>query len=103
MPATNEEIKWGANLVFTVGGKMFCVTSFDDPFKASLKVPDEIFEELCTQTGFEPAPYLARAKWVLISKSSGLSKAGWISMVEQSYRLVASRLTKKQRAELGLN
>src|SRR5215211_312207 len=97
LPAATEEIKWGNDLVFSVGEKMFCVTSFDEPFKASFKVPDDIFEEMCNREGFIPAPYMARAKWVLASDDAGLSKKDWETFVAQSYELVKQKLTKKQR------
>jgi predicted DNA-binding protein (MmcQ/YjbR family) len=102
LPAVAEEVKWGADLVFTIGGKMFCVTSFEDPFKASCKVPDDDFEEMCNRDGIIPAPYLARAKWVQLTNEAGLSKAEWQKIVQQSYSLVAAKLTKKQKTELGL-
>lgn len=102
LPKVKEEIKWGNDLVFTIGEKMFCVTSFDDPFKASFKVPDEIFEELCNREGFIPAPYMARAKWVMVTNEAGLSKTEWETYVRQSYELVKGKLTKKLRQELGI-
>src|SRR5687768_14137276 len=70
LPATTEDIKWDHDLVFSVGGKMFCVASLEPPFTCSFKVPDEEYEELSGQDGFSPAPYMARAKWVLVSKPS---------------------------------
>lgn len=103
LPDVEEEIKWGNDLVFKIGGKMFCVTSFDEPFKASCKVPDELFEELCNHKGMIPAPYLARAKWVLVSSGAGLTKAEWERMIARSYMLVAAKLTKKQKTEIGVN
>jgi predicted DNA-binding protein (MmcQ/YjbR family) len=102
LPQVKEEIKWEADLVFSIGGKMFCVTSFEEPFKASFKVHDEMFEELCNREGFSPAPYLARAKWVLVSNDAGLAKQEWQDFVQQSYELVKRKLTKKQQKELGL-
>ena len=102
LPQVKEEIKWGNDLVFTIGEKMFCVTSFDEPFKASFKVPDEAFEELCNREGFLPAPYMARAKWVMVNNEAGLSKAEWETFVRQSYELVKAKLTKKLRQELGI-
>jgi predicted DNA-binding protein (MmcQ/YjbR family) len=102
LPAVTEEIKWGADLVFTIGGKMFCVTSFDEPFKASFKVPEEQFEELCQREGFIPAPYLARAKWVQVTNNAYLSKKEWESFLRESYERVKAKLTKKQKTELGI-
>ncbi|RYZ62013.1 MAG: hypothetical protein EOO14_03545 [Chitinophagaceae bacterium] len=103
LPAATEDSKWEKDLVFSVGGKMFCVTSFEEPLKASFKVPDEAYEELCSREGFEPAPYLARAKWVLVSNASGLSKQEWTEFVQKSYELVKARLTQKQQRDLGIS
>jgi predicted DNA-binding protein (MmcQ/YjbR family) len=102
LPATIEEIKWGADLVFTIGGKMYCVTSFEEPFKVSFKVPDEEFEALCQHQGVVPAPYLARAKWVMVLSEAGFSRLEWESYIRRSYALVSAKLTKKQKQELGL-
>lgn len=97
-----EEIKWGADLVFSVGGKMFCVTTFDDPIKASFKVPDEVFEESCNREGFIDASYLARAKWVQADNSSWLSKVEWKGFVQKRHALVTAKFTKKLKTELGM-
>jgi predicted DNA-binding protein (MmcQ/YjbR family) len=102
LPACKEDIKWGNDLVFSVGDKMFCVAGLDQPFKCSFKVKDEEFEELTSQPNFEPAPYLARAKWVLVSKPNSLHKDEWEHFISQSYKLVIAKLSKKVRAELGL-
>ncbi|HEV7334231.1 MAG TPA: MmcQ/YjbR family DNA-binding protein [Flavisolibacter sp.] len=103
LPAVTEEIKWEKDLVFSIGEKMFCVTSFEEPFKASFKVPDTDFEELCVSEGFAPAPYLARAKWVLVSNDACLSRQEWATYVKQSYELVKAKLSRKQRKELGID
>lgn len=88
--------------MFSVAGKMVCVTTFDEPFKASFKVPAEEFEEYCSREGFMPAPYMARAQWVQVSNTAGLSKAEWQKFIEKSYLLVTAKLTKKQKADLGI-
>ena len=97
LPGATESIKWENDLVFSVADKMFCVTSFEEPFKCSFKVPDEQFEELSVKEGFVPAPYLARAKWVLVSNQSNLSKQEWEGFVKQSYELIVRKLTRKQQ------
>lgn len=81
---------------------MFCVTSFEEPFKCSFKVPDELFDELSGREGFVPAPYLARAKWVMASNDARLSKAEWEEYLRSSYDLIVRKLTKKQRSGLGI-
>jgi predicted DNA-binding protein (MmcQ/YjbR family) len=102
LPGVTEDIKWGNDLVFSVGEKMFCATSFEEPFKCSFKVTDETFDELSNREGFVPAPYLARAKWVLVSNEAKLSREEWVTFLKQSYQLIAAKLTKKQRILLGI-
>lgn len=102
LPAVTEDVKWGNDLVFSLGGKMFCVVSLEAPFTCSFKVGDEEFEELSSREGFIPAPYMARANWVLVTQQAKLSKKEWESYIKQSYELVKLKLTKKARTELGI-
>jgi len=102
LPAATEDIKWGADLVFSVGAKMFCVCSLDAPFKFSFKVKDEEFEELSATEGFMPAPYMARAKWVLVTDPSKLNKKDRENYIKESYEMVKAKLTKKDRTALGI-
>lgn len=102
LPAATESVKWGSNLVFSVGEKMFCIVNLDQPHTYSFKVPDEDFEALSMQDGFAPAPYMARAKWVLVSMPERVGKKEREQLVKQSYELIKTKLTKKLRTELGL-
>ena len=102
LPAVTEDIKWGNDLVFSVGDKMFCVASLEPPFSCSFKVPEDEFDELSNQNGFMPAPYMARAKWVLVTDPSKLNKKEWERYIKQSYELVKIKLTKKLREKLGI-
>jgi predicted DNA-binding protein (MmcQ/YjbR family) len=102
LPAVTEDVKWDHDLVFSVGGKMFCVASLEPPFTCSFKVADEEFETLSSQDGFEPAPYMARAKWVLVNKPGKMNKKEWARRVGESYEMVKQKLTKKARTELGI-
>lgn len=102
LPACTEDVKWGDNLVFSIGEKMFCMVSLNPPFQLSFKVKDEEFEELGSRPGFIPAPYMARAKWVMVLNPAQLHKNKWQHYIRQSYDLVKARLTKKVKAELGI-
>ena len=76
MPGVSEDVKWGQDLVFSIGGKMFCVVGLDQlPTTASFKVTDEEFEEICNRPGFKPAPYVAKYKWVLIEDINKMKKS----------------------------
>jgi predicted DNA-binding protein (MmcQ/YjbR family) len=103
MPAVTEDIKWGNDLVFSVGGKMFCVLGLDQsPTSASFKVTDEEFEEMCNRPGFKPAPYVAKYKWVLVDDINKMKKSDWKHYLQQSYELVKDKLTAKLKKQLGL-
>jgi predicted DNA-binding protein (MmcQ/YjbR family) len=103
LPAVTEDVKWENNLVFSVGDKMFCVAGLEQPLSFSFKVPDEDFEEISSRQGFKPAPYLARAKWVLATEPSRLHTNEWKQFIKTSYELVKNKLTKKTRTELKID
>ena len=49
-----------------------------------------------------PAPYMARAKWVYFDQADALSAGDLASYLTTAHELIAAKLTRKQRAELGL-
>ena len=103
LPAVTEDIKWGHDLVFSVGGKMFCVLGIDEtPISASFKVTDEQFEEMCQRNGFKPAPYVAKYKWVWVDDVNKMNKNDWSRYIKQSYELVKEKLPLKLKKQLGL-
>ena len=100
-PAVTEDVKWGADLCFSIGSKMFCVTGLDQtPVAVSFKVTDEEFEEVAARTGFRPAAYVARYKWVTLEDSSKISKKELEQFIKESYDLVKAKLPKKVRDAL---
>ncbi|ESU26262.1 hypothetical protein FLJC2902T_27420 [Flavobacterium limnosediminis JC2902] len=104
LPHVTEDIKWGNDLCFCIGGKMFCVVGLNQsPTSASFKVLDEEFDELSTREGFKPAPYVARYKWVLAEDINTLSAKEWNHYVSQSYTLVKNKLASKTKKELNLS
>lgn len=102
LPGATQDIKWGADWVASVGGKMFLVGGSDPKsWKAcSFKVDDHRFLELTGLPGFAPAPYLARAKWVKLSEAKALPLAELKALVTQSHALVLATLTKKMQREI---
>lgn len=100
-PGCTEDIKWGADAVFSVGLKMFAVTGSAVPATGmSFKVDDERFLELTDRPGIVPAPYLARAKWVYIEDARALSDQEAAALLRRSYELVFAKLTKKLQREI---
>lgn len=104
LPGATEDIKWGADLVYSVGDRMFCVFLLQEGRAAtcSFKLDSERFLELTDVPGVKPAPYLARAHWVQLSTGHGLQAAEVDRLIRRSHALVAARLTKKLQRQLGL-
>lgn len=102
LPGVTQDIKWGADLVYSVGGKMFAATGCEDASGAiSCKVEDERFLELTDQPGIVSAPYLARAHWVLLQRPQELGADFVRERLLRSYELVRAKLPKKLRLQLG--
>ncbi|MGC3945671.1 MAG: MmcQ/YjbR family DNA-binding protein [Chryseolinea sp.] len=101
LPHVTQDIKWGNDLVFSIGGKMFCVAGLNQsPTSASFKVTDEEFEEVSARPHFKPAPYVAKYKWVLIEDITRMRKKDWERYVKQSYELVKAKLPAKLKKQL---
>jgi predicted DNA-binding protein (MmcQ/YjbR family) len=101
LPGAAFSVKWGADQVYSVGGKMFAATD-EAGTSLSLKVSDIAFEVL-TETGrARPAPYAARFKWVMFDDLAALDAAEVEDWLKTAHELVTAKLPKKQRAALGL-
>ena len=101
LPGVTEEIKWGHDLVFSIGKKMFCVVGLEkNPVNASFKVNDEEFELLPEREGFIPAPYMARYKWIYVDDINRMGKKEWQKYLKQSYDLIYAKLPLKLRKEI---
>ncbi len=101
LPAVTQDVKWGNDLCFCIGAKMFCATGLNNtPASVSFKVADEEFEEVSARPGFRPADYVARYKWVTVDDLAKISKAELERFIKQSYELVKAKLPKKTRETL---
>jgi predicted DNA-binding protein (MmcQ/YjbR family) len=103
LPSVTEDIKWGNDLCFCIADKMFLVVGMNEsPTSVSFKVPDEDFDEISSREGFQPAPYVARYKWVKVGDIGNLSKKEWEKFIDQSYKLVSDKLPARKKKELGI-
>ena len=100
-PGVTEDIKWGADLVFSVGGKMFCVLDTGESGRLSFKVEDGRFLELTERPGVIPAPYLARARWVSAVEARAFAGAELQGLLRRSYELVRAKLPKAEQRRLA--
>jgi predicted DNA-binding protein (MmcQ/YjbR family) len=102
-PGVTRDIKWGVDLVLSVGGKMFVVMPSDgsEGGRLSFKVADERFLELTDQPGIIPAPYMARAHWISVIEPQRFTTVELESFLLDAYVLVRAKLTKKLQTTLG--
>jgi predicted DNA-binding protein (MmcQ/YjbR family) len=97
-PGVTEDIKWGHDLVFSVGGKMFAVVSLEPPHSIAFKCTEEAFGELIERSGIMPAPYLARAMWVQeTAAGEALDLRELTELLRQAYEVVVAKLPKSKR------
>lgn len=104
-PGATEQIQWGVDAVFKVGGKMFAVACTDhrqypDAPVCSFKCDADGFAELVERDGVVPAPYLARAQWVALRRWDALTDREIAAAAARAYTLVRAKLSKKAQAAL---
>ena len=68
----------------------------------SFKVSDIAYEILTETATARPAPYLARAKWVNLPNPNAWDDDELAEHFAIARRIVAAKLTKRARAELGV-
>jgi predicted DNA-binding protein (MmcQ/YjbR family) len=100
-PSVTEQIQWGYDLVFKVGGKMFAVAP-TEPARVclSFKCSDESFAELTERPQIIPAPYMARAKWIALETPQAIDRRELSELLRSSYDLVFAKIPKRLQAEL---
>jgi predicted DNA-binding protein (MmcQ/YjbR family) len=97
-PDVTEDIKWENHLCFNVGGKMFLITSPDDvPISASFKSSEEAFDELSEREGCQPAPYLARYKWIHVDDINRFTAKEWKELLNVAYETIRAKLPRKKK------
>src|SRR5262245_1626850 len=98
LPAVSEDVKWGHDLCFLVGGKMFTVVDLEPPHAIAFKCTPETFGELVERPGIVPAPYMARNMWVMEQELGNvLERRELEPLVKASYDLVVAALPKSRR------
>ena len=100
-PSGTEQIQWGYDLVFKVGGKMFAVAPTEPaPVCLSFKCSDESFAELTERPQIIPAPYMARAKWIALETPEAIDRRELSGLLRNSYDLVFAKIPKRTQLEI---
>ena len=103
-PGATEQIQWGYDLLFKVGGKMFAITPLEPaPVCLSFKASPENFAELTERPNIIPAPYLARAQWVALQTRDALGQEELARLLRESYEMIVAKLPKKTRETLSIS
>jgi len=104
-PQATENLQWGDDLCFKVGGKIFAVLNLNSvPPGLSFKCSPETFAQLVEREGIVPAPYVGRYKWVLVERPEVLPWSELKELLRASYQMVAAKAkigkvaTKKKSA-----
>lgn len=104
-PAATEGAAFGPeHWTFKVGGKLFAVVAWDEePVRISLKCdPARVDELRAVFAAVRPAPYFNKRHWNLVILDGSVPVPELEAMIDESYALVVAGLSRRLRAELGL-
>jgi len=88
-------------LVFKIMGKIFALTDVDEFLGINLKCDPEYALELREKyEGVIAGYHMSKKHWNTVSTSSDVSDKTLRHLINHSYELVVSKLTKKQKEEL---
>lgn len=90
-------------LVFKVLGKMFCLSNLTHPISINLKCNSEEAIELREEFDeIKPGFHMNKKHWNTVDLEGNLSKSFILKMIDDSYKLVVSKLPKKEREKINL-
>ena len=106
LPAAAHVVQWGGASVWKVGGKIFAVCSIWGPGRSRQNqlqmqrfvVPGAVASKRTSRR----RPYLGRRQWVQLGTPDALPDGDIRRYIEQAHAIVAAKLTKAKRKELGL-
>jgi predicted DNA-binding protein (MmcQ/YjbR family) len=93
-PNSKENLQWGDNLCFKVGGKIFVILGLEE-LQVCFKTAPDVFAELMEREDIRPAPYVGRYKWVMLDRLDAVSDDQFRELVRQSYEMVSTKVPKK--------
>jgi predicted DNA-binding protein (MmcQ/YjbR family) len=99
LPAVTHIVQWGGSDVFKVGGKVFAICGLRGGL--SFKVSEIGFMALTEGGPGRQAPYLAKGHWVIVDLED-IAADDLESWLASSHALIAAKLTRTVKRELGL-
>jgi predicted DNA-binding protein (MmcQ/YjbR family) len=95
----SENLQWGEELCFKVGGKIFAMLALGSvPQSLTFKCNPETFAEVTEKEGVVPAAYVGRYQWVTVKRLDVLRDAELQDMIRQSYEMVSAKAKGVKKA-----
>ena len=92
-PRATENLQWGDDLCFKIGGKIFPTLGLDNRRMCFKCVPEK-FAQSVEQEHIRPAPYVGRYKWVMLNRPDALRDGELQELIQQSFQMVAAKAPK---------
>ena len=113
LPAVTLVEQWGSSVAKVGGpsgirsegrneGKVFAMSALTDGH-ISFKVTELAFEGLTSLAGIGQAAYSAKRQWVSVAADADLDEADLKAYLVEAHRIIAGKLTRKLRIELGID
>jgi len=95
-PGATEDVQWGSDLLFRIGGKIFAGTNPDAGAEAGItfKPAPEKLAELLEREGVRRADYVGRFGWLTVERLNTLPPSELKQLIRESYEQVAAKLPK---------
>ena len=88
-------------LVFKVMGKVFALTSLNNPDNCNLKCdPEKAIELRNSYDAVKPGYHMSKVHWNTVTYNQDLTDKEILQLVDHSYELVVNGLTRKLKQEL---
>ena len=101
LPHVTEDVKWGHDLIFSVGDKMFAgFTNHGKDATFGCKVHEDDFAAITSIEGIVPAPYAARFHWISVDDPKVLPEQEALALIRGSYDLVKAKLSQKLQKQI---
>ena len=94
----DEEVR-----VYRIGGKIFALSKGESPLRINLKCnPLYALELRSLYSAITPGYHMNKKHWNTVISDSDVDDIFLRELIDHSYELVSAKLTRKQKAELGL-
>lgn len=97
LPGATEDIKYGSDLCFSVGNKIFCGTRISGQYRTGFKCDENDFAILIERENMVKIPYRGNSLWIRAEDPAALTHKEWEYYLKRSYDLIIAELPAKKR------